>query len=120
METLDRLAASGAPSWVPPAGERETAGFEDDEFLDSDPWLTPEMRRRDFTDAMIAGLRDDDVSNELFEGLAMRGEDAEELLVEEDSAPDMPAPLYSTRWVRVPDNVFEQYAPLSQRREIRA
>lgn len=114
-EVLDRLTASGEPAWVPPPGERDGNAFDDDGDDLDDGWLPPEIQRRDFTDALIADLSND-ISHDLFEELASRGEDAEALLIEEDADPEMPVPLYSTRWVRVPDHVFEQYAPLAQRR----
>ena len=115
ISVLARLASTGAPEWVPPANRDTGAWLEPDDLVLPDD--TVEYTRRDFTDAMIGSIEDDEVSHELFEELALRGEDAEELLVEEDASPDLPVPLYSTRWVRVPDHVFEQYAPLAQRRE---
>lgn len=103
------------PDWVPPPGAREDRGEwdEDGEHDGYDDLAT--VVRRDFTDLLLVGL-DDAASQDLFEELALRGEDAEVLLVEEDADPEMPVPLYSTRWVRVSDQVFEQYAPLAQRR----
>jgi len=104
------------PEWVPPPGAREPGVEWADEVAGGEFDDLCTIVRRDVTDYMLAGL-DEAASQELFEGLALRGEDAEALLVEEDAAPEMPVPLYSTRWVRVSDHVFEQYAPLAQRRQ---
>lgn len=64
-------------------------------------------------DHVLASL-DEGASHELFEAMAMDAAPAMLDLPGEDSTP-LP-PLYSKRWTRVPDEVFEQYAPLAQRR----
>ena len=148
-EVLARLAAMGAPAWIPPPGEREQqlriraggsrASWSDDllavmehqavsvvaEQMDVPPQVVRRYmpveqifylkgQRLDLGDQLLAHLSEEEV-HELAEQSALANEAAvsQEEIAE---AYDIEPKIYSDRWTRVSDEVFQQYGNLEDRR----
>jgi len=71
--------------------------------------------KRQLMDWILAAM-DEETCARTFEAAALTGDDAEDDLLPDSESVGLPKPFYSVRWVRVPDEIFAQYAPLSQRR----